>query len=81
LISSPSFPRSYLRLTRSTILGRAEGFYDNGQKKWEGNYKDGKLIGVGIRYNKDGTEDRRETYKDGELVDLTTFKDGKVVKD
>ena len=43
-------------------------YYENGQKMSEGNWKDGKLDGLSIFYNEDGTEDYRVTYKDGELV-------------
>lgn len=65
-------------------------WYESGQKMKEENWKDGKLMsteawkpngekcpvtnvkdgdGVGVRYNEDGTEKARYTYKDGELVD------------
>ena len=58
----------YLRNEESPFSGRAESFLENGQKSWEKNYKDGKLHGLLIYYNKDGTEDRRETYKDGQRI-------------
>ena len=64
-------------------------WYESGQKNAEGNWKDNKLMsakawkpngekcpvtnlqdgnGFLVRYNDDGTEKRRETYKDGEIV-------------
>ena len=59
----------YLRNEESPFSGRVESFHENGQKSWEKNYKGGKLHGFLIYYNRDGTENSRHTYKDGELVD------------
>ena len=44
-------------------------WYENGQKRIEGNYKDGKPDGLWIKYREDGTEVFRQTFKNGELVD------------
>jgi antitoxin component YwqK of YwqJK toxin-antitoxin module len=50
----------------------ADGFrtswYENGQKKEKMNFKDGKRNGFAIFYNMDGTEERRESYKDDKRV-------------
>jgi antitoxin component YwqK of YwqJK toxin-antitoxin module len=64
-------------------------WYENGQKKAEVNWKDGKLLsieswkpngdlcpltyvkdgnGIAVSYNEDGSEDERETFKDGNKV-------------
>ena len=54
--------------------GKPDGAYyyywqSNGQKWIEGNFKDGKEVGIWIFYNKDGTISSRHTYKDGEIVE------------
>ena len=45
-------------------LEKAEGpwvsYYDNGQKKEEGNYNDGKQVGKWIYYNSDGSIEKTE---------------------
>ena len=53
--------------------GKPDGAYynywqSNGQKWIEGNFKDGKEVGIWVFYNKDGTVSSRHTYKDGEVV-------------
>jgi antitoxin component YwqK of YwqJK toxin-antitoxin module len=58
----------YLPDEDTPFTGRAESFYENGQKELENNYKDGKPDGLFIQYNLDGTEWSRRTYKDGERV-------------
>ena len=45
------------------------GWYQNGQKEYEGNHKDGKQDGLWISYNEDGTEKSRITFKSGEIVE------------
>ena len=75
------------------VNGEYEGiwvsWYENGQKKAEVNWKDGKLLsieswkpngdlcpltyvkdgnGIAVSYNEDGSEDERETFKDGNKV-------------
>ena len=54
--------------------GKPDGAYynywqSNGQKWIEGNFKDGKEVGIWVFYNKDGTVSSRHTYKDGEIVE------------
>ena len=51
---------------RDDKLMSAEVWKPNGEKCPVTNVKDGD--GVGVRYNEDGTEKARYTYKDGELV-------------
>jgi antitoxin component YwqK of YwqJK toxin-antitoxin module len=70
---------SYLLNEETPFTGRAESFYDNGQKKWEENYKDGKKDGLFISYKEDGAEDFRATYKDGKRVDDNLLLPGKKI--
>ena len=74
--------------------GKKEGehlsYYENGQLKWEGNYKDGKLDGEWLHYYengevkeksnyKDGTREGEESwyYENGQLKGKSNYKDGK----
>ena len=45
-----------------------EFYHENGQLWKKGNYKDGKLDGLWENFKTDGTLEKNETYKDGELV-------------
>ena len=45
---------------------------DNGQKKLEVTYKDGKLDGLGTWWNDNGQKEMERTSKDGELDGLET---------
>ena len=50
-------------------------WYENGQKRFEHNYKEGrKKDGLFINYNEDGTESSRETYKNGESAIIESRK-------
>ena len=55
--------------SRGNRHGLSMFWYDNGQKKDEGNYKWGERHGLWIFYNDDGTEDYHVTYKDGKYVE------------
>ena len=44
------------------IQGHWVSYYDNGQKKEEGNYNDGKQVGKWIYYNSDGSIEKTEEY-------------------
>jgi len=44
-------------------------YYENGQIKEEGNYKDGKREGKWTEYYENGQIEWKENYKDGELVE------------
>ena len=49
-------------------------YYDNSESlEGEGPVKDGKLDGVWIYYNKNGSLQREETYKDGELIETKEY--------
>ena len=41
------------------------GWYKNGQKAYEGTYKDGKLNGFEVGWYKNGQKAYEGTYKDG----------------
>lgn len=47
-------------------MAKATYYYDNGQVKQEGTYKDGKLHGNWIAYNQDGTKQSMGEYTDGQ---------------
>ena len=43
-------------------------YYENGQLKLKGNYKDDKRNGFWEYYDENGRLTKRENYKDGELL-------------
>jgi len=44
-------------------------YYDNGQKKFEKNYKDGKKDGISTKWYENGQKGyNKATYKDGEVI-------------
>ena len=43
-------------------------FHENGKKKSEQNYKDGKLDGLHTFWFENGKKKAEQTYKDGELI-------------
>jgi antitoxin component YwqK of YwqJK toxin-antitoxin module len=47
-------------------LVKATYYYDNGNVKQEGSYKDGKLHGKWVAYNEDGTKQAMGEYANGE---------------
>jgi antitoxin component YwqK of YwqJK toxin-antitoxin module len=47
--------------------GRCIFYFENGQKKWEGNYKDGKLNGELIQYRENGDLISKENFIDAKL--------------
>ena len=71
------------------IEGLRTSYYENGQKRTEGTYKDGELDGKWTRWHENGQKWMEGTYKDGDLINMTewyengqknsevTFKDGK----
>ena len=52
--------------------GKVFDFYDNGQKKLDGNYRKGLMNGKWTYYHQNGQKEREESYKDGELDGLST---------
>ena len=76
------------------LTGRAVTLFENGEKEWEGNYKDGKPDGIYTRWYENGQKKEERTYKDGKYHGLwieykkdgtessrETYKDGKLVED
>ena len=48
--------------------GLIEEFYENGQLKSKGNYKDGKEDGLWEYFDEDGKETKTEEWKGGKLI-------------
>ena len=80
--------------SETPFTGVAVDKYENGQKKVEGTWKDGKEDGLRTRWHKNGKKALELTYKDGKKVGLATawyengqkaaektHKDGKVVSE
>lgn len=74
------------------VTGKIKSYYENGNLKEEGNFKDGKAEGLVKGFYENGNLEREENYKDGKLEGLTkiyyengnlkfevNFKDGKAV--
>src|SRR3989339_681357 len=57
-----------------------KGYYDDGKIKSEANYKDGKLDGLILEYNKNGNLKQEWSYKAGKLDGLSKwyYEDGKI---
>ena len=51
--------------TKNNIEGLRTSYYENGQKRTEGTYKDGELDGKWTRWHENGQKKRETTYKDG----------------
>ena len=50
------------------FTGKYVKYYDNGQKKVEKHYKDGKLDGLWTHWYENGQKRSVDNYKDGEFV-------------
>ena len=55
----------YKKYARVPFTGAAKDFYENGQLKIRGNFKDGKEDGLGERFYENGQLERRKNWKDG----------------
>jgi antitoxin component YwqK of YwqJK toxin-antitoxin module len=62
---------AYLKNSDSPYTGKIFDFHDNGQKKAEGNLKDGKLDGLLVWWHENGQKKAEENYKDGEYDGLS----------
>jgi antitoxin component YwqK of YwqJK toxin-antitoxin module len=58
--------------TKELYSGVAVWYYDNGQKRAEGTYKDGRPNGKVTAWHENGQKGYEGTYKDGELDGLST---------
>ena len=85
---------TYLPNEETPFTGRAESFYENGQKKEERNYKDGKCHGPRAYWYENGQKWYQQNWKDGKQDGLQLsweedgtesrreiYKDGKYVRD
>ncbi|MDA7509052.1 toxin-antitoxin system YwqK family antitoxin [Akkermansiaceae bacterium] len=58
---------AYLKNSDSPYTGKVFEFHDNGQKKSEGNYKDGKQDGHDVTWYDNGQKRSEGNYKDGKV--------------
>jgi len=65
----------YLPNKTKPFTGKNLCKYENGQKKSEGNFKDGKKDGKRTSWNENGQIEVEENFKDGKLID-ETYKEG-----
>ena len=63
----------YLPNEKTPFTGKAESFYENGQKKGEVNFKDGKEDGSATYWGENGQKEAEGTYKEGKEDGLWTF--------
>jgi len=59
--------------TKNNIEGLRTSYYENGQKRTEGTYKDGELDGKWTRWHENGQKSSEGTYKDGKEDGLWTL--------
>ena len=55
----------YFKDSDTPYTGKVYGLYENGQKKSEGNYKDGKPDGLRVWWHENGQKKSEVKYKDG----------------
>ena len=61
---------SYHKITGNKIeLVKEIKWYNNGQKKWEGTYKDGEYDGKWTEWYENGQKWEEETWKDGKFIE------------
>jgi antitoxin component YwqK of YwqJK toxin-antitoxin module len=58
----------YLKNSDSPYTGKSFEFHDNGQKKSEDNFKDGKYDGLFVAWHENGQNFSEINYKDGTLI-------------
>ena len=63
----------YLPNETKPFTGKNLCKYENGQKKSEGNFKDGKKDGKRTSWNENGQKEVEENFKDGKLIDETAY--------
>ena len=49
-------------------MGKRTAWYENGQKNYEDNFKDGKLDGKKTTWHENGQIKSESNYKDGKLI-------------
>ena len=55
----------YLKGLDTPFTGKVFSLHENGQKKYEGNFKDGKKDGISLGWQENGQKEFEEYYKDG----------------
>ena len=63
---------AYLPNEETPYTGQSKGFHKNGQKKGEGNFKDGKRDGLWTEWHKNGQKWTETNWKDGKPNGLAT---------
>ena len=63
------FPKgiAFLKGSDTPYTGKATYYYENGQKRREEYYKDGKFHGLWTEWHKNGQKSREENWKDGKI--------------
>ena len=81
----------YQQDSQKPYSGKTFSLWDNGQKKFEGSYKNGELNGLETKWYKNGQKKFEGSYKNGELIVETwwyengqkrfegTYKDGEFI--
>ena len=62
-----------LLLEKLHLNGKHTEYYDDGQKKEEGNYKDSEKEGLWTKWYENGQKAQEENYKNGKLDGLSTY--------
>ena len=62
----------YLPFHDEPLTGKYIGWYENGQKKSESTYRNGKQVGLIVERYENGQKKTEENYKDGKLDGLST---------
>ena len=82
----------FIKGSDTPYTGKSFELYDNGQKQWEANWKDGKEDGLEVMWYENGQKTTEKNYKDGKEDGLevwwyengqkkreSNWKDGKIV--
>ena len=64
---------AYLPNEETPFTGRAVGFFENGQKRYEKNYKDGKPDGLSTYWHDNGQKALEGSNKEGKNHGLLTY--------
>ena len=64
----------YHKNEETPFTGLAESFYENGEKKAEINWKDGKRDGLETEWYKNGQKEAEVTYQDGNIISCLVWK-------
>ena len=66
----------YTRDTNKPYSGLGISLYDDGKKKEEGTYRNGKKDGKWTKWHANGQIKEETTYKDGDILDLEMLQKG-----